>query len=147
MPKRVEGNISPAATRSRLRWNRVALAVAHKIGKRIGLDTPSPLAMNTVFAPDREQPGDRNPQPFSQAHEPNATVALRSFRLQFVSLAPDRGPSIVTELEIQASDASAAIVAAAKIAMPPRTIGLRIFDSEGHEVFSRQRADRSRKHT
>ena len=72
-------------------WNRVALAVAHKIGKRIGLDTPSPLAMNTVFAPDREHPGDRNPQPFSQAHEPNATVALRSFRLQFVSLAPDRG--------------------------------------------------------
>ena len=42
---------------------------------------------------------------------------------------------------------SAAIVAAAKIAMPPRTIELRILDSEGHEVISRQRADRSGKRT
>jgi hypothetical protein len=53
----------------------------------------------------------------------------------------------VTEVEIQASDASAAIVVAAKIAMPPRTIGLSILDSEGHEVFSRRRGDRPRKDT
>ena len=33
-----------------LRWNRVALAVAHKTGERIGLDTSTRLAMNTVFA-------------------------------------------------------------------------------------------------
>ena len=129
-----------------LRWNRVALAVAHKTDKRIGLDTSTRLAMNAVFAPDREHAGDRKPQPFSQANELKGTLALKPFRLQFISLAPDRGPSIVTELEIQASDASAAIVAAAKIAMPPRTIGLRIFDSEGREVFSRRRGDRSRKH-
>jgi hypothetical protein len=51
----------------------------------------------------------------------------------------------MTELEIQASDASGAIVAAAKITMPPRTIGLCIFDSEGREVFSRRRGDRSKK--
>jgi hypothetical protein len=51
----------------------------------------------------------------------------------------------VTEIEIQASDASAGIVAAAKIAMPPRTIGLRILDSDGREVFSRRRGDRSKK--
>ena len=31
-------------------WNRVALAVAHKTGERIGLDTSTRLAMNTVFA-------------------------------------------------------------------------------------------------
>jgi hypothetical protein len=99
--------------------------------------------MNAVFAPDREHAGDRKPQPFSQDDELKNSLALQPFRLQL--MAPDRGPSIVIELEIQASDASAAIVAAAKIAMPPRTIGLRIFDSEGHEVFSRQRGDRSRK--
>ena len=40
-----------------------------------------------------------------------------------ISSAPDRGPSIVTEVEIQASDASAAIVVAAKIAMPTVTVG------------------------
>jgi hypothetical protein len=37
-----------------LPWNRVALSVAHKTGKRIGLDTSSTMAMNVVFAPDRE---------------------------------------------------------------------------------------------
>ena len=37
---------------------------------------------------------------------------------------------------------SAAIVAAANIAWPPRTIGLRILDNEGREVFARQKADR-----
>ena len=127
-------------------WNRVALAVAHKTGERIGLDTSTRMAMNAVFAPDREHAGDRKPQPFSRVDELKGTLALKPFRLQFISSAPDRGPSIVTEVEIQASDASGAIVVAAKIAMPPRTIGLRILDSEGHEVFSRRRGDRSRKH-
>ena len=100
-------------------WNRVAVAVAHKTGERIGLDTSTRLAMNAVFAPDREHPGDRKPQPFSRAHELKGSLALKPFRLQFISSAPDRGPSMVTELEIQASDASGAIVAAAKIATPP----------------------------
>ena len=126
-------------------WNRVALAVAHKTGERIGLDTSTRMAMNAVFAPDREHAGDRKPQPFSRVDELKGTPALKPFRLQFISSAPDRGPSIVTEVEIQASDASAAIVVAAKIAMPPRTIGLSILDSEGHEVFSRRRGDRPRK--
>ena len=121
-------------------WNRVALAVARKTGKRIGLDTSTRMAMNAVFAPDRQ------PQPFSQADELKGALALKPFRLQFISSAQDAGPSIVTEVEIQASDASGAIAAAAKIAMPPRTIGLRILDNEGHEVFSRRRGDRSRKH-
>jgi hypothetical protein len=103
-------------------WNRVALAVAHKIGRRIGLDTSTPMTMNAVFAPDREYSGNRQPQPFRQADEPKGTLALQPFRVQFIGSAPDRGQSIVTELEIQASDASGAIVAAAKIAMPPRTI-------------------------
>jgi hypothetical protein len=124
-----------------LQWNQVALAVAHKTGKRVGLDISTRMAMNAVFAPDR------NPQPFSQGDELKSTLALKPFRLQFTCLAPDRGRSIVTEVEVQASDASGAIVTAAKIAMPPRTIGLRILDSEDREVFSRRRGDRSRKDT
>ena len=32
-----------------LRWNQVALAVAHKTGKRIRLDTSTRMAMNAVF--------------------------------------------------------------------------------------------------
>ena len=130
-----------------LRWNQVALAVAHKTGKRIGLDTSSPIAMNAVFAPDREHAGD--PQACSLSARSmswKSTLALNPFRLQFISSAPDRGLSTVTELEIRASDASGAIVAAAKIAIPRRTVELRILDSEGHQVFSRRRGDRSRKH-
>jgi hypothetical protein len=126
-------------------WSRVALVVAHKTGERIGLDISTRLAMNTVFAPDREHPGDRQPQPFSQADELKGIRALKPFRIQLISSAPDGGPSIVAEVEIQASDASGAIVAAAKIAMPPRTIELRILDCDGREVFSRRRGDRSRK--
>ena len=127
-------------------WNRIALAVGRKSGKRIGLDTSNRMAMNAVFAPDRGHAGDRKPQPFRQADELEDTLALKPFRLQFICSARDRGPLIVTELEIQASDASAAIVVAAKVAMPPRTIGLRIFDSGGPEVFVRRRGDHSRKH-
>ena len=128
-----------------LRWNQVALAVGRKSGKLVGLDTSTRIAMNAVFAPDREHAGDRKPQPFSQADELKGTPALQPFQLQYISLAPDRGLSIVTEVEIQASDASDAIVAAAKVALPPRTIELRILDNEGREVFSRRRGDRSRK--
>jgi hypothetical protein len=123
-----------------LRWNQVALAVAHKTGKRIGLDLSTRMAMNAVFAPDRE------PQPFSEVDELKSTLALQPFWIQFISAAPDRGPSIVTKIEIQALDASTAIVAAANVALPRRTIELRILDSEGHEVFSRRRRDRSTKH-
>jgi hypothetical protein len=99
-----------------LRWNQVALAVAHTTGERTGLDTSTRMVMNAVFAPDREHSGDRRPQ----ADELKGTRALQPFRLQFSSLAPDRGRSTVTEVEIQASDASGAIVAATKIAMPRR---------------------------
>ena len=42
-------------------WSRVALAVAHKTGERIGLDTSTRLAMNTIFAPDREHTGGASP--------------------------------------------------------------------------------------
>ncbi len=83
-----------------LRWNRVALAVARKSGKLVGLDTSTRMAMNVVFAPDREHGGDRKPQPLSQADELQGAVALQPFRLQFISLAPDGRPSIVTQVEI-----------------------------------------------
>ena len=67
---------------------------------------------------------------------------LHRFRIQFVGSSPDRGPSILTEVEIEVADVSGAIIAAANIAWPPQTIGLRILDSEGREVFSRDKADR-----
>ena len=128
-------------------WGRVAVAVAHKTGKRIGLDTSTRMAMNAIFAPDREQAAAREPQPYSelsQVDELKRTLApkVQPFRVQFVGAAPDRGPATLKEVEIQVADVSSAIIAAANLAWPPRTIGLRILDREGREVFNRQKADR-----
>ena len=47
--------------------------------------------------------GIASPQPFSQVEELKSTLALKPFRLQFISFVSDRGPPIVTEVEIQAS--------------------------------------------
>jgi hypothetical protein len=127
-------------------WGVVALAVARLIARRKDVDPLARLAMNAVLVPDREEAASRKPRYPSElkaadeaTHVPAAT---RPFRIQFSGAAPDRGPIILTEVEIQAADVSAAIVAAANIAWPPRTIGLRILDGEGREVFGRQRADR-----
>lgn len=35
-------------------WNKVALAVAHKTGKRVGLDTSTRMAADADFSPDRK---------------------------------------------------------------------------------------------
>ena len=52
------------------------------------------------------------------------------------------GPTNLTEKQIEVADAPAAIIAAANIKWPPQTIGVRILDREGHEVFARQKAQR-----
>ena len=88
--------------RDRVGWSRVALAFAQKTGKRIGLATSTRMAMNAVFAPDREHAGDRQPQPFSQADELKSALDLnlQRFLIQFIGADVNRGPTIVTEVEI-----------------------------------------------
>ena len=73
-------------------WNRIALAVAGKIGKHIGLDTSSRMAMNAVFAPDR---GVRPITDPDQVGEMERTLAAKPqpFRVQFIGAASDYGPS------------------------------------------------------
>ena len=46
-------------------WNLIALTIARQTGRRIGLDLSTRMAMNAVFAPDRE-PGERKPRPHSE---------------------------------------------------------------------------------
>jgi hypothetical protein len=130
-------------------WALVAKAIARKTGSRVGLNLSTQLEMNTFFVLDRE-PGvardarshlepeaDRGPK-----REPKqaAVPTPQPFRIQFVGAATDSGPTILREDEIRASDVSAAIIAAAIAAWPPKTIALRILDREGHEVFGRQKA-------
>ena len=105
-------------------WRRVALVVARRTPRRGGLEAPIP------------------PLP-----EPSPTQVVseqpRIFRIQFVCGTVDHGPTNLTEKQIQVADAPAAIIAAANIKWPPQTIGLRILDREGHEVFARQKAKRA----
>ena len=126
-------------------WGSVALAVARLIARLRDVDPEVRLAMNAVLVPDREKVALRKPRSLSalrSADELTRLHAATTFRIQFISAARHRAPATLTEVEIQASNVSAAIVAAASIAWPPRTTGVRILDNEGREVFARQKADR-----
>jgi hypothetical protein len=139
-------------------WGFVALAVARLIGSDADVEPSVRLAMNAVLVPDRDDATTRRRRslPGLMEREPRSLPGLtpeeelarviaatrHPFRIQFVGAAPALGPTTLREVEIQAVDLSAAIVAAANIAWPPRTIGLRILDSEGREVFKRQKANR-----
>jgi hypothetical protein len=70
------------------------------------------------------------------------TAKPQQFRLQFLGGAGGPGPHILDENEIWAADVSAAVRLASEVHWPPRTIGLRILDDTGREVFGRQRVDR-----
>jgi hypothetical protein len=63
------------------------------------------------------------------------------FRLQFFGVGADHGPTVLTETEFQAADASVAIREAATTSWPPRAVGLRLLDLEGREIFERLKAD------
>jgi hypothetical protein len=129
-------------------WSRVGLAVAHKTGRRDDLYLTTRMAMNAVPVLDREPAAAREPRRPDGEPKPVAgprVVLLRRpqlFQIQFLGAAPDGGPTILKKVQIQAADTSAAIVVAANTVWPPRTIGLRILDREGHEVFARQKAAR-----
>ena len=117
------------------------------MSKRIGVDPSTRVATNAILVSDREATSARKPRLLARrtpAHEFKGVLypKLHRFRIQFAGSSPDPGPSILTEVEIEVMDVSAAIIAAANIAWPPRTIGLRILDSEGREVFSREKVDR-----
>jgi len=94
-------------------WGRVALIVARRTSRLVSVDK-----------------------------SPRASEQPRVFRIQFVCGTLDRGPTNLTEKQVQVADAPAAIIAAANIKWPPQTIGVRILDCEGHEVFARQKAQR-----
>jgi hypothetical protein len=107
-------------------WRRVALVVARRTSVRVELDAGIPPPLPELDSPSEilsEQP--------------------RIFRIQFVCGTVDRGPTNLTEKQIQVADTPAAIIAAANIKWPPQTIGVRILDREGHEVFARQKARRA----
>jgi hypothetical protein len=106
-------------------WRRVALVVARRTPRRAHAEAASPPL------PEPDPPAEI-------ASEPQ-----RTFRIQFVCGTVDSGPTNLTEKQVEVADAPAAIIAAANIKWPPQTIGVRILDREGHEIFARQKARRA----
>jgi hypothetical protein len=126
-------------------WALVARAVARKTGSRVGLNISTQLEMNTFFVLDREPGEARKLRSFAEPeaeHQPDpaGVPSPQPFRIQYLGAGVDSGRSLLREVEIRASDVSAAIIAAAVSAWPPKTIALRILDREGHEVFGREKA-------
>jgi hypothetical protein len=128
-------------------WAMVARAVARRTGSRIGLNISTQLEMNTFFVLDRDPGGPGERRSFAEGereHQPDrASVPTpQPFRIQYIGAGADSDPSLLREVEIRASDVSAAIIAAAASAWPPKTTALRILDREGHEVFERRKGAR-----
>jgi hypothetical protein len=124
-------------------WALVALAVARLICKREHIESATGLAFNVLLIPDRELTRASNAQ--SRLTRPDeltrdSSPTMDSFRIQYLGASPDG--ATLKEVEIRASNPSVAIVAAAALAMPQKTFGLRILDCEGHEVFARGKIDR-----
>jgi hypothetical protein len=66
----------------------------------------------------------------------------QKFRLQFFGVGPKRRPIIISEIDIQAVDAAAAIRQSTVAIWPPSAIGMRILNPEGHKVFEQIKPDR-----
>jgi hypothetical protein len=61
------------------------------------------------------------------------------YRIQFVGGRGERGTSILKEVRLNASDPSEAVREASRLHWLPRTIGFRLIDADGQEVFGRDR--------
>jgi hypothetical protein len=79
-----------------------------------------------------------------QIEELNRVMAAKrsQFGVQFICAGAAPDPLLLKEIRREAAHFSAAIVATARVPMPPKTTELRIVDREGRERFARQKADR-----
>ena len=126
-------------------WSRVALAVARKTGREVGLDTATRMAMDADFSV-REGETAGGSEPFEEI-DPldelmrivSETPARPPYRIQFVGGEGERGTSILKEVRLNASDPSEAVREASRLRWPPRAIGFRLIDRDGQEVFGRDR--------
>ncbi len=108
-------------------WSRVAVKVAQLAAGLIdGVELPASLG------------AARQADLKSNDQERLCLAQTRPFRIQFIRLSPGQKGSLVDEVRIEASDTSAAIVAAACTAWPPQTRELRILDPDGRRVFERK---------
>ena len=87
-------------------WSRVALAVAGKTGKRVGLDTATRMATDADFSLKQDwtepphQPPDET-DPLDELMRIISASPSTEYRLQFLGAGTDRGPSILKEVELR----------------------------------------------
>ena len=127
-------------------WRRIALAIARKTGKSVGLDTATRMAIDADFSvlDDGTAPRSEPQQDIDPLDElmriVSDTPARPPYRIQFVGGAGvERGTSILREVRLNASDPSEAVREASRLRWPPRAIGFRLIDRDGQEVFGRDR--------
>jgi hypothetical protein len=123
-------------------WGRVAAAVAKRTGLDVvhGRPRDGDAAVGSEPVAPSELRLNSEPSPLGRL---NSSVFARSrqFRVQFVGAARGREPLLLKEVGIEAADVSAAVVAAASLALPPKTNRLHILDREGRVVFARERTN------
>jgi hypothetical protein len=127
-------------------WGQVASLIARRAREPRGDEQPMRTELDGDVACGGVALGAPRPVRFFEVDpldELERMLAARPqrFRLQFFGVAADHGPVVLTETEIQAADASGAILDATAANWPPRAVGLRLFDLEGREIFERLRAD------
>ena len=126
-------------------WNRVALAIARKTGRQVGLDTATRMAAESDFSSteDATEPRSEPLEDIDPLDElmriVSETPARPPYRIQFVGGEGERGTSILKEVRLNASDPSEAVREASRLRWPPRAIGFRLIDQDGQEVFDRDR--------
>ncbi len=120
-------------------WGQVANLIARRTGEPRA-DQPSNVAERALASGVRPAIGFFEVDTLDELERVLA-VRTQRFRLQFFGVGADLGPTVLTESEIHATDASVAIREAAETSWPPRAVGLRLLDLEGREIFERLKAD------
>ncbi len=124
-------------------WSRVALAIAQKTSKRVGLDDATRMAADpnlaASFEPFVSSPSTTVPvreiDPLDELVRLTSEGAPPGFRIQFLAVAPIPRPAVLEEVEVWTSDVSTAVLEAAHIPWPPRALGFRLVDRDGREVL------------
>lgn len=127
-------------------WHQVANLIARRTNEPHSDEPSIRTELDAYVASRGEAVGLRPAVRFFEVNpleELERVLAARPqrFRLQFFGVGADLGPTVLTETEIQAADASVAIREAVTTSWPPRAVGLRLLDLEGREIFERLKAD------
>jgi hypothetical protein len=134
------------ASEAAAHWSQVSNLIARRVGEPGGDESPARTELDGEIADSGATLGVRTAARFFEVDpvgELERILAVRPqrFRLQFFGAGADHGPAVLTETEIQATDASGAIRDAIAANWPPRAVGLRLLDLEGREIFERLKAD------